>query len=199
MTLRAAALAFMRGAREGWNLDELVAWTERALVRPGRLMTRYPFPRLFFHEPEIGVLSYGFPHAAALPANFLPQSQTAELVAWAQRKVASALEGMLLPSPDDRFVQAALYDGRVCRRSTRDGQRQWEVMLTDKMPLSSQVLALFAADLLDHRADYERNLVICGTCEQVTFWPERISRRGCPEHPEAVLSARARRIPTLSG
>ena len=196
MTLRAAALSFMEGAREGWSLDDLVAWTERALLRPGRLMTRYRFPRLIFQEPGIGVVSYGLPDSAAMPASFLPHSRTAELVRRAHRRVLDSLDGMLLTPPDDRFVQAAIYDGRACRTSTSDGRRQWGVMLTEKVPLSAQVLALFAADLLENRSDYETNLVICGSCERVGFWPGRISRRGCPEHPEAVVSARGRRVPS---
>lgn len=194
---RSAALAFMEGALEGWPLHQLVTWIDQCLIRPGRLMTRYPFPRIFINEPDVGVISYGPPGNSDAPSTFLPHAKAAELMSWSRKKVAAALEGMLRASPDDRFVQAALYDGRVSRTTGHNGQRGWNVMLTEAHSLSEQILALFAADLLDHREDYEQHLVVCESCEVIDFWPERLSRRGCPAHPQAVVSGSVRRI-TLS-
>lgn len=189
---RGAALTFMDGVQQGWGLHHLVTWIDQCLVRPGRLITRHAFPRIIIRETNIGALSFGAPDNREDAGSFLEHSRAPELLKWARRAVVEALEGMLRTSPDDRFVQAALYDGRVTRVQRARRGRTWDVMLTEDHALSQQVLALFAADLLERRDDYEQQLVICGTCERVDFWPERVSRRGCPQHAEAVLSTRAR-------
>jgi hypothetical protein len=120
------------------------------------------------------------------PSGYLSHARAPELVKLARQKVVDALAPMIRPNPDDAFVRAALFDGRVTRDRKWDGQNGWSVMLTENHPLSDQVLALLAADLLDHREDYEQNLVLCATCDRVDIWPDRLSRRGCSDHPEAL-------------
>jgi len=197
VSLRTSALSFLDGGLEGWGVHQLVTWTDQCLIRPGRLMTQSPFPRLTIREPGVGELSYGKPDTHADPARFLPQARCSELIRVARAKVLGVVAGLIRNPPDDRFVQGALYDGRVARVRGPDGNRGWDVMLTEQHALSDQVLALLAADLLCHRSEYEQDLVLCSTCEKVDFWPERLSRRGCPDHPEGILVSSDRRVTGL--
>lgn len=186
VSYRTSALTFLDGALEGWGVHQLVTWADQCLIRPGRLMTRHPFPRIILREPRLGVLSFGLPAMNDAPSGYLSHARAPDLVKLARQKVVAGLEGMIGPSSDDAFVRAALFDGRVTRNRRWDGQNGWSVMLTEKHALSDQVLALLAADLLDHREDYEQNLVICATCDRVDIWPDRLSRRGCSDHPESL-------------
>ena len=193
---RQSAMAFLEG--RSWDLHELVTWSDAHMVRPGRLLTQHAFPRILIREHGKGVLSYGTPTVGEVTAGFLPHSEARSLVAQARLAVVSKLEGLLRAAPDDSFVQAAIYDGRVTRGKRRDGTRGWQVLVTEQHALSDQVLALLVADLLDHRQDYDHDLVVCDTCSKVTFWPERMSRRGCSEHPDARLTLRSMRTGSLS-
>lgn len=186
VSFRTSALTFLDGALEGWGVHQLVTWTDQCLIRPRRLMTRQPFPRVVIREPHLGALSFGMPGMNDAPSGYLSHARAPDLVKLARQKVVDALEPMIRPNPDDAFVRAALFDGRVTRDRRWDGQNGWTVMLTEKHALSEQVLALLAADLLEHREDYEQNLVFCATCGRIDFWPDRQSRRGCSEHPEAL-------------
>jgi hypothetical protein len=186
---RQSAIAFLEGTRQGWDLHDIVTWSDLHLVRPGRLLTHHVFPRILIREHGLGVLSYGAPSRGEAPAGFLAHSNAGRLVAQARSTVMSKLEGLLRAIPDDSFVQAAIYDGRVSRGVLRDGSRGWQVLVTERHALSDQVLALIAADLLDHRHEYEHDLVVCDACATVAFWPERMSRRGCPDHPVARIGS----------
>ena len=197
VSLRTSALSFLDGGLEGWGIHQLVTWTDQCLIRPGRLITLSPFPRLTVRESGVGELSYGNPDAHADPAKYLSHARCSELIRAARAKVIGVVAGLIRPIPDDRFVQGALYDGRVTRVRGPDGHRGWDVMLTEQHALSDQVIALLAADLLCHRSEYEQDLILCSTCEKVDFWPERLSRRGCPDHPEGLLGSSDKRVTGL--
>jgi hypothetical protein len=99
----------------------------------------------------------------------------------AQEKVVTALRGLLATPEDDSFVRGAIYSDRVERVSER-GAARWAARLRGDEALSDAILALFAADLLEHRASYEGRLAICDQCNRVTFSDQRLRRRECHEH-----------------
>jgi hypothetical protein len=161
---------------------------DRFLIRPGRLALRRPFPNIVVREPPLGALVYG-PRGASLPRmELVPHAQAPRLVRAARQNVLGTLAGLLGATPDDRFVQAAIYRGRVARGVERNGTRRWQLLLDESASLTEQVLALFAADLLERRGDYERHLAVCEACGTVSFLPERQSPRGCAEHPLGLVT-----------
>ena len=132
VSFRTSALAFLDGALERWGIHHLVTWMDQCLIRPGRLLTRHPFPRVTVWERGLGELSYGNLSGHADPALYLPHGKASTLIDATRARVFDTLSGLHDGTPDDRFVQAAIYDGRVVRRRQPSGQRSWEVMLTER-------------------------------------------------------------------
>jgi len=193
--LRASALAFVNGARSGWSVDDLLAWIDRSLIRTGRLQTRSKFPVVTFREAGVGVVASGRPNDIDGGAGYLPHHRAGDLIRCSNQKVIATLSAYIGPSSDDRFVQAAIYSGRVVRTATADGLRRWQVQVSEAVNLSDQVLALFAADILQHSDDYQESLVVCEACGSTLFWSRRVSKNGCPDHPQGLIGAPA--LPAL--
>lgn len=192
--MRTAALEFMSGSLRRWTIHELVAWLDLYMIRPGRLRLRDPFPIMTITETGVGTLVYGPRGAKTVSGPLVPQADAGRLVRTARQKVAGTLGAFLAPTPDDRFVQSALYEGRVTRMPGRGRGLGWGVMVWENVSLSDQVLALFVGDLLTHREDYDNDLVVCEVCGTVEFWPSRCTPQGCRAHPEGLVG-----VPTLRG
>jgi hypothetical protein len=178
--LRVAAMEFMGSGERPWTVEDLLVWSRTHLSKPGRMKGSNGDPP-HFREPPVGIV-YVPGAAVARKASSLPESDAGSVVEAARAKVASTLRGLLVWPSQDAFVHGALYGSRVERVADGGGSR-WIVRVTPDTPVSDQVLALFAADLLEHRADYEGTLNVCDKCCSVGFDAPKVARFGCREHP----------------
>lgn len=159
-----AGLSFMEmSIAPSLRLVDLVAWIGAHLVEPGFM----PMPSTV-HEPEIGSVSVTAQPAEAWTASM--DGRATRIVHVARERVAAALQGLVAVPVNDRFLNANIFAGRV-HRATTDRGIGWQPRLTGQERLADIVLALFAADVLGHREDYERGLAICEDCGRMCFGP----------------------------
>ena len=113
-----------------------------------------------------------------------------QLVTVARGVVVQALRGFL--AGDDRFLQSALFAGRVRRDA---GASDWVARPREADALSDIVLSLFAADILAFREFHDQALCVCEVCGRASFNPKITTRLGCIEHiggtDESVAPSRA--------
>jgi hypothetical protein len=95
----------------------------------------------------------------------------------ARWQVILAMRGLLSAPADDRFLNAAIFAGRVVR-----DQGNWRVEVRDGDVLSDIVLALFVADVLGNREFHEEKLCVCDVCGRLSYSPTLTTRAGCPDH-----------------
>lgn len=158
------ALSFMEMTRgEGVSPRELSAWIRHRLVEPGIM----PMPATI-HEKGIGSVSTSAEPTDAWSAPIA--ARQARIVAAARTRVATTLHDLVAQPPDDRFLAAAIFAARVRRTTTSRGS-EWVPSPGVDDRLSDIVLALFAADVLGHREDYERGLHVCEVCGRMCFDP----------------------------
>lgn len=181
---RTAALAFVNGAGGGWLGSDLSAWSQRHLIANRFLILKRPELGSYMIE-ETGAGRVSLPVAATAHPSRATTSNAMRVVSQAHERVVASLRGMLATPPDDRFVNAALYTGRVQRGRARSGPSEWLPTLDEGGSLSQWVLALFAADALLDRPAYELTLGVCDACGLVGFaWKSR-SRTRCEAHDGA--------------
>ena len=186
---RIAGLAFVNGASSGWLGSDLSAWSQRHLIANRFLSLKRPELGSYMVE-ENGAGRVSLPVAASQHPSRATTSNAMRVVAQAHERVLIALRGMLATPPDDRFVNGALYTGRVQRGRGAAGPSEWLPTLDEGGSLSQWVLALFAADALTDRPAYEVALGVCDACGLVGFaWPTR-ARSRCPAHDAGQQSLR---------
>jgi hypothetical protein len=171
-----AGLAFMRiTAREEVSLGDMQLWISDRMVDPGLM----PMPSSLY-EPGVGTVAL---HEGAAEAwAEARRARLSRIAATARARVSAALFGLIHVPPDDRFLAAAIYGGRVARVSV-DRDSGWRPCLVGNERLSDIVLALFAADVLQHRDDYDQQLCVCEICGHLSFDREAETRTRCVEHP----------------
>lgn len=166
-----AGLAFMEAARsESVGVAELANWIRVNLVEPGYM----PMPATV-HEPEVGSVALTEAEAWAEAMD----ARAARIVTAARERVSKHLRGLVSQPVDDRFLTAAIFAGRV-RRAQGEHGSAWRPSPRGKERLSDIVLALFTADVLAHREDYEAQLGVCEECGRMCFGPEEALRMQCP-------------------
>jgi hypothetical protein len=147
-------------------------WTERHLVTPGYM------PRAFrIQEPLFGALPTDKSCADLLPEE-PPTDETTAILVRARARVIGKLRGLLESPPDDRFLSAAIFAGRV-RRILVGQTMTWVPRPRTHDPLSEIITSLFVADILGRREFYAQNLCICDGCGRVRFNPDPSLRRAC--------------------
>jgi hypothetical protein len=147
-------------------------WIERNLIQVGYA------PRPFrMQEPLFGALPTDISCSAFLPETPPPDETTAILVR-ARARVVGKLRGLMQSPPDDRFLSAAIFAGRV-RRILVDNAMVWVPRPRAHDILSDVILSLFVADILGRREFYAQNLCICDSCGRVRFNPDPTLRRSC--------------------
>jgi hypothetical protein len=164
-----AALAFVEGA-VSWTAADLVDWFRTHAAELGR-----DTPPISVADPSSGPDSLRL--AGPSSRRSARPEQVSRLLAMARWQVVMTLRGMLEKPCDDRFLQAAIYAGRVVRRDGR-----WRYETDDAHALSDVVLGLFAVDVLTHRELYDQDLCVCELCGRVSFNPAATTRIGCPDH-----------------
>jgi hypothetical protein len=98
-------------------------------------------------------------------------------IALARWQVILAMRGLLSTPADDRFLNAAIFSGRVVR-----DRGVWRVETREGDTLSDVVLSLFAADILANREFHEQKLCVCDVCGRLSYHPALTTRAGCPDH-----------------
>ncbi|UQA59357.1 hypothetical protein [Polyangium aurulentum] len=186
--LLGAGLSFLDGvALNRITKDDLRSWIDRHLVHTGFM------PRPWrIQEPLIGVLPTDRQCSAFLP-EMPPADETAALLVRARARVIGQLRGLVMSPPDDRFLSAAIFAGRV-RRVMNGKDMIWVPRPRPHDALSDVVLSLFVADVLRRREFYAANLCICDTCGRVRFDEDPRMRRACFDHvPEVPARPTSRR------
>jgi hypothetical protein len=177
----AAGLAFMEVAQaEPVRGADLAAWFRRYLVAPGTMT----MPGNVF-EPGTGIVPLGM--GTTGPFSNALDLRLSRIIGVSRVRVAVSLAGLLASPCDDRFLNTAVFTGRVERASGDGGEPGWRPTpkVTDR--LSDIALSLFAADALSHREEYESGLCVCDVCGQVWMEPERVPRSLCPQHERSFL------------
>jgi hypothetical protein len=174
----AASLAFLDAAHDdALRARELTAWFTAHLVKPGIMA----MPATV-QEPGVGVVSLrDLPSGAWAPAF---EGRLREIVRAARLRISLALQGLLATPPDDRFLSAAIFAGRVDRGA------HWRLRLNGTERLSDIVLAVLAADVLAHREEYEATLCVCAICGRISFSRGAGARTRCANHVSAVPDPR---------
>jgi hypothetical protein len=169
----AAALSFLEGIASGRLCrDDLNNWIDRNLVQPGYVSR--PF-RL--QEPLFGALPTDISCSAFLPET-PPTEESAAILVRARARVVGKLRGLLATPPDDRFLSAAIFAGRV-RRILVDNTMVWVPRPRSHDILSDIITSLFVADILGRREFYAQNLCVCDSCGRVRFNPDPTLRHAC--------------------
>lgn len=162
---RHLALEFTNQALRTWGYREVCGLCQ-ALIASGHLAPKDPLAgRILLAEsnlPAVAVTTSPWKEGE-------PAVDVKPVLRAAWLRVLVALRGMLRVPQDDRFVNAALYTGRVERSPQRDGSATWEPRLAEGQLFSDWILALFAADALADRDGYDRHLQICPECSLVSF------------------------------
>jgi hypothetical protein len=170
-------LAFVDGARdEALDARALTAWFEAHLVKPGHMATPATV-----QEPGIGVVSLRELPTGAWAAAF--EERLGSIVRAARLRVSLSLQGLLATPVDDRFLTAAIFAGRV------DRSAQWRPKLKGTERLSDVVLAMFAADILMHRDEWDASLCICSICGHIALSRTAPSRTRCAQHALAAAES----------
>ncbi len=166
----ACTLAF-HGAAQAESIDTkaLVAWLQAHLVTPGFL----PAMPATVQEPGAGVVALADrPEGAAAVAY---EDRVRSIVRTARLRVVAAVQGLVARPVDDRFLHAAIFEGRVVR------DVRWSPHLKGTEKLSDVVLAALASDVLTHREAYDALLCICAVCGDISFSARELRTR-CQAH-----------------
>jgi hypothetical protein len=111
------------------------------------------------------------------------EERLGSIVRAARLRVSLSLQGLLGTPADDRFLTAAIFAGRV------DRSAQWRPTLKGTERLSDIVLALFAADILMHRDEWDASLCICSICGHIALSRTAPSRTRCAQHALATAES----------
>lgn len=168
-----AGLSFVEGAG-GWSRDDLGRWFQTYSSALGRDTA----------PPAVWESAAGGPPLPLDGPTSTRPAQLPRVLAMARWQVILTLRGLLANPPDDRFLHAAIFSGRV-----RRGQGNWLVVPREDDPLSQVVLALFAADILTYREFHEQNLCVCDVCGRISYDPRATTRAGCADHVPATEAA----------
>jgi hypothetical protein len=158
-----AGLSFLEGVgTKRLGRDTLDTWIDQNLVTPG-----YTSRPLRIYEPIFGALPTDKGCSPFLPES-PPTDEMFALMVRARARVIGHLKGLLRTPPEDRFLNAAIFAGRV-RRSSIGKIMTWipRPKITDA--LSDIITSLFVSDILGRREFYVQNLCICRKCGRVRF------------------------------
>lgn len=169
---RAAGFVFVSDVRYGWGRRELATW----LVHDYRRAVLDPFDP--FDRPPASGETDAAP-ASAPP----PDAGVARLVASARRHVVEMLATASTTwNPSSSFAAEMVESGLVVGVCDRLGGIGYSPVNQPRMRLADRVASLFIADYLTRPRDYD-SLVVCPTCEEVSFRWDEVHEEGC----DAVL------------
>jgi len=199
---RNAALAYMGGVTNGWTYRAFQEWYLRHLVVTGRMRPSSSWNRVTLREAGVGNVEL-VDNLWLLPTRerLVVTARFHLALVAAHTRVLNVLRRFLVTRSID-FVHAALYGGRLERELTTSADAGWLVVLDDRAMLSECVLALFAADYMQHPNDYLRGLGICRICDRIRFSERQLFRTLCAAHGATWLTlhgASGVDVPPVSG
>jgi hypothetical protein len=166
-----AGLTFVEGATAGWTMNDLVEWFKTHASLLGRTA---PPPTVA--DAVVGSMALT-PDAKPTGDKIARPESLPKLLAMSRWRVILTLRGLLAKPCDDRFLQAAIFAGRVQRQKS-----EWRAHPRDTDLLSDVVLSLFVVDVLSYRDFHEQNLCVCDVCGRLSYNPKITSRTGCADH-----------------
>ena len=166
-----AGLTFVEAATAGWGREDLADWFR---VHAAALGRGAPPPSVM--DTTVGAIALQ-PGVKVAGDKVGRLEDVPKLLAMARWRVILTLRGLLSKPCDDRFLQGAIFAGRVKRVDAA-----WQAQPRDTDLLSDVVLSLFAADVLTHRDFYEQSLCVCDVCGRISFNPAATTRAGCSDH-----------------
>jgi hypothetical protein len=173
-----AGLMFVEGVGAGWGGPELSEWFTEHAAAIGCVL-----PPKTVSDAVLGVIELqSIEHSTSM------REALTKLLDTSRRRVTFTLRGLLARPSDDRFLQAAIFSGRV-QRERRGKVSVWASCAHETDYLSDIVLSLFAVDVLTYREFYEENLCVCDVCGRLSFNPTSTTRAGCNDHIPATDSA----------
>lgn len=166
-----AGLSFVEGATSGWAARDLLEWFRTYGPTMGRSS-----PPSSVCDGVVGALALS-PGVKLVGDKIARPEELPKLLAMARWRVVVTLRGLLATPCDDRFLQAAIFTGRVRRENST-----WIARPRDTDLLSDTVLSCFAIDILTHRDFHEQNLCVCDVCGRISYNPAQSTRAGCSDH-----------------
>jgi hypothetical protein len=155
---RSAALGFLANARD-WSKRDLAEWLQdsyRPLVIGAPKVQRKLTP------------AYGTPVSIA-PSPAVSPAELTGILENAHWEILRALRD-LQAAPSSLDAGRAFIASNVVTRCIDDnGVAGWVAVSHRSSRLAERVMSLFAADFLARPWDYEYDLTICETCENVSF------------------------------
>jgi hypothetical protein len=148
-------VAFLRGAASGWSKRELASW----LLGSYREVSVRPDPRLVLAFEDEGVVARGL----------LPARAVKELIELVRTAVCSTLAD--LRRGETSAVSLGIRQRWVAcaSASTPAEGAVWIPLDQLRMRLEERVTSLFIVDYLLRSASYEREVMVCTACEDVSF------------------------------
>lgn len=171
-------LEILEGPVSEWTIGDLLAWLQEHLIAPGHMKR----PQAL-REPGASPVM--------LDARIEVDTSLEDLLTRARSRVIAAVRGLIATIPDDRFLHAAIYGGRV-RRAAVDGKPAWVPSPREIDFLGDMVLSLLAAAVLADRDFYRAHLGICELCGRVTFKDAADTRPHCEDHRISGFTQRVR-------
>lgn len=172
---RAAGFVFVSSSRWGWGKRDLANW--------------------LVHDYRPAVLSASQRPRTEASAASADESSATKLVASARRRVVEMLGEATTAWAGADFASESVENGFVIGVSDEAGCIGYAPVHEGRMRLVDRVASLFIADFLTRPRDYEQ-LVVCGSCDEVSFKWDEIHEDGCEARgPRSgvVLRARYRR------
>lgn len=171
-------LELLEGPAAEWTIGDLLAWLQEHLIAPG-----------YMKRPQ--VLREPGATPVMLDARIEGDANLEDLLTRARSRVIAAVRGLIATIPDDRFLHAAIYGGRV-RRAAVDGKPAWVPSPREIDFLGDMVLSLLAAAVLADRDFYRAHLGLCELCGRVTFKDAADAHPHCEDHKISGFTQRVR-------
>jgi hypothetical protein len=166
---RAIACRFVKGSPTWLAADLTNLWRE--LVVQGYVVREGPASGRFLVRERSASIRLG----ALGVVEPTDERVIRELLDTSRERVVDALRHLLL-ADDDTFVHRALYRGTIIRENGA-----WQPRIREDDALSDWMLALFAADVVEHRCEYDDRLSVCDQCGGVELGGG-VDRRHCAQH-----------------
>jgi hypothetical protein len=169
---RAAGFVFVSSSRWGWGKRDLANW--------------------LVHDYRPAVLAAPARPRTEASASNADEASATKLASAARRRVVEMLGDATTEWAGTEFATESVEGGLVIGVSDEAGGIGYAPVHQARMRLVDRVASLFIADFLTRPRDYEQ-LVVCGSCDEVSFKWDEIHEDGCEARgPRSGMVVRAR-------
>jgi hypothetical protein len=155
---RAAGFVFISSSRWGWGKRDLANW--------------------LVHDYRSAVLEASARPRSEVSSAKADEASATKLVASARRRVVEMLSEAATTWNGADFARESIDNGLVIGVSDDAGGLGFAPVHQSRMRLVDRLASLFIADYLTRPRDYE-DLVVCSTCDEVSFKWDEIHEDGC--------------------